>query len=406
MHEDKLAKLIPCVSNICNRRKWAELDKSYVQRIAEHALSNDVADYVHIRATCNPWRKNTEDPKLSSILDPRFHPRQWIVLPADDRAGDDNEARRRMVNISNGAKYVVQLPSISGHAIAASSSGAPGGIMVLINDCTAAIRLLNPITGQTADLPSVEPVMSRTRTGRLDRGFHELCKVTGAGFVGDHTVVLHLGRDDRLVAARLYGGHWEMVSRGTVLCSAFSLNGTVYFADTDGLMFVDLDKPSMRRLRRAAAWPEIDTETVVHMADDGAGRLLVIINRLYFKKEARREDDRYYTVEFDVFRLDAEARELVPVRNIGKRALFVGNYCGALVVPASASAPGTIVHNSIYFQHNGHPRFFVRRLSPRNNNSQVIEAPKGSFLDDITSYVKWSGRKTMVAPAASIYGRV
>ncbi|KQK14635.1 hypothetical protein BRADI_1g17714v3 [Brachypodium distachyon] len=292
-----------------------------------------------------------------------------------------------------------QPPPILGNH--ASGCGAPGGIMVLINDCTAAIRLLNPITGQTADLPSVAPLMSRARTGRDSMSVVKLpgpdlsettlwCYTSGVT-----TASWPPGSTAR--------GHWEMVSRGTVLSSAFSINGKVYFADTDGLMFVDLDKPALRRLLRRRSLA--DTETVVHMADDGAGRLLVIINRLYFKKEATG-DDRDYTVEFNVFRLDAEARKLVPVRNLGKRALFLGNYCGALVVSASASAPGTIVHNGIYFQHDGHPTFFVRRLSRRNNNSLAIKAPKGSFLDDLTSYVKWNGRKTIVAPAASIYGRV
>ena len=174
-------------------------------QIAGHALANDVADYIHFRAACAPWRDNTEDPKKYGVLDQRFHPRRWILLPTESNGHDESRSWRRMVNLSHGTKITVDLPHVQGHAVAAGSGGSPGGVLVLIHEQSLVVRLLNPLTGQRIDLPSVASVLSRRRNGRLDKEFSGLCNVTGAGFAGDSTVVLHFGYDKRLVSAKIGG---------------------------------------------------------------------------------------------------------------------------------------------------------------------------------------------------------
>lgn len=361
------------------RRDWANLGERMAAQIAEHALANDVADYLHFRAVCTPWRHHTPDPKPRCVLDPRFHPRRWILLPETT----DDDSRRHMVNLSTGKKITVDLPDLLGHVVAAGSGGSPGGVLVLIDERSLIVRLLNPLTGQFIDLPSVAPALSRRREGRLDKEFSDLCRVTGAGFAGDSTVVLHFGWDNKLVSAKLGGDSWELVSEGCLLCSAFPYDGKVYFANWDGLMVVDAEA-TPPQLVLAAEWP-VDW-TIVHMADS-SGELLLLGSKMHF----RPGDD--YLVEHDVYRLDADAGMLIPVRGLGERALFAGDFSGALTV--SSKDFRSIIPNAIYFQHDRYNKFYVRRISD-GRTRLLFEAPKGSFIDDVTSYVAWNGRKTQV----------
>ncbi|CAM0907644.1 unnamed protein product [Alopecurus aequalis] len=372
-----------------NWRDWADISKSMAAQIAGHALANDVADYLNFRAAYAPWRDSTEDPKKHSVLDQRFHPRRWILLPKESDADDDSRSWRRMLNLSHGRKITVELPHLLGHAVAAGSGGSPGGVLVLIHEETLVVRLLNPLTGQRVDLPSIASVLSRRRNGRLDTAFSGLCNVTGAGFAGDSTVVLHFGYDNKLVYAKIGGDSWEIVSEASLLCSTFPFYGKVYFANGDGLMLVDTDA-ALPKLVLAAKWPQQVEITVVHMADS-SGELMVLTNKARFRNGS---DD--YMVEFEIFRLDADAGVLVPVTGLGERAVFVGDYCGGLVVSAKG-----IVPNAIYFQHDRYSVFYVRCVSD-DETRLLTEAEKGSFIDNLTSYVAWNGRKTGTQVALAV----
>jgi len=48
-------------------------------------LAGDLLDYVRFRAVCTDWRSSTVCPLGRGIVDPRFHPRRWMILP-DPRA--------------------------------------------------------------------------------------------------------------------------------------------------------------------------------------------------------------------------------------------------------------------------------------------------------------------------------
>jgi hypothetical protein len=376
-----------CIFSLLIRRDWADISKSMAAQIAGHALANDVADYLQFRAACAPWRDHTEDPKNHSVLDQRYHPRRWILLPETRSAAADGPCRwRRMVNLSQGTKITLDLPQLlGGHAVAAGPGGSPGGILVLIDEHSLVVRLLNPLTGQGIDLPSVASVLSRRSAGRLGlaKAFSGLCTVTGAGFAGNSTVVLHFGYDKKLVSTKLGGDRWEIVSEEeSLICSAFPFYGNVYVANGDGLMVVDAEASPGPMLVLAAQWPPMEI-TMVHMADS-SGELMVLTNKARFRKGSAD-----YMVEFEVFRLDADAGALVRVKDLGERALFVGDYCGGLVVSSKARG---IVPNAIYFQHDRHNRFYVRGLSD-DETRLLAEAEEGSFVDDLTSYVAWNGRK-------------
>ncbi|KAI5018867.1 hypothetical protein ZWY2020_043755 [Hordeum vulgare] len=372
-------------------RDWAGIHKSMSRRIAGHALANDVADYLQFRATCAPWREHTDedDPKQHSVLDRRFHPRRWILMPNGSStyvADDDSRNRHSMVNLSRRTKITVDLPHLQGHTIAIGCGGSPGGVLVLVHVDTLVVRLLNPLTGQRVDLASVAPVLSGHRMGHRDKEFSRKCKVLGAGFAGDSTVVLHFGWDNKLVSSNLGGDHWEIISQGDLYGSVFPFRGKVYFAnqEREGLMVVDAEA-TPPNLVLAARWPtEGFNFRFVYMADS-SGVLLVLTNKVDYQGGQRVDDD--YTVEFNLFQLDAEAGVLIRVKDLGKRAMFVGDYSGALVV----SARGKVVRNAIYFQHDLHEKLLVRGVS--DGITRPMTEAKGGFIDDLTTYVRWNGSK-------------
>ncbi|KAG8075918.1 hypothetical protein GUJ93_ZPchr0006g41880 [Zizania palustris] len=362
-------------------RDWANLDEGLTKRMAEHALANDVADYLCFRAVCVPWRNSTEDPKPQNVLHPRFHPRRWILLPGPGRIGAADNLRR-MRNLSSGERVAVNLPDLQGHAVAAGSGGSPGGVLVLVDERSLHVRLLNPLTAQFIDFPSLTPVFSRRRVGRMDKSFQDISRVTGAGIAGDSTVVLHFGFDNKLVSAKLGDNCWVVISEGNLLCSAFPFASNVYFANKEGLMVVDADA-APPRLVLAASWPSSDW-TMVHMADSSSGELLVLIDKVHFK---HGED---YLVDHRVFRLDNKAAGmLVPTMDLGEHALFVGDFSGALCV--SSKDFRCIIPNTIYFQHDRFHRFYVRHISD-GKTRLLFGTANGSLIDDLTSYVAWNAR--------------
>uniref|UniRef100_N1R5S6 KIB1-4 beta-propeller domain-containing protein n=1 Tax=Aegilops tauschii TaxID=37682 RepID=N1R5S6_AEGTA len=345
-------------------RDWAGRHKTKAKQIAGHALANDVADYLQFRAACAAWRENTDEdgPKKHSVLDQRFHPRRWILLPNGSStyvADDDSRDRHSMVNLSRGTKIAVDLPLLQGHTVAIGCGGSPGGVLVLVHAETLVVRLLNPLTGQRVDLASVAPVLSGQRMGYRDKDFSRRCKVLGAGFAGDSTVVLHFGWDNKLVSFKIGGGdHWEIISEGDIYCSAFPFRGKVYFADKgrEGLMVVDAEA-TPPNLVLAARWPTKRLKFWFAYMADSSGVLLVLTNKVNYQGGQGQDDD--YTVKLALFLLDADAGKLIRVKDLGQRAMFVGDYSGAFVV----SAEGNVVPNAIYFHHDLHQKLLVRGLS-------------------------------------------
>ena len=95
---------------------------------------------------CRPWRQCSADPRAHGVLGRRFHPRRWIML--QEKVGDPD--RCRLLNVSTGQCVRAHLPKLRGHDVC---SPTVEGLVVLRNRSTYAVRLLNPLTCQVADLP-------------------------------------------------------------------------------------------------------------------------------------------------------------------------------------------------------------------------------------------------------------
>ena len=128
-------------------RDWANLTAGPAGAIAERVLSNDYVDLLRFRAVCRAWRAGSAHLRAHGALDRRFHPRRWTMLP---RAFNSRSGRRRFLNVSTGECARARIPDLRSCYLLGHTAE---GLLVLCRKGTHAVQLLNPMTGQLADLP-------------------------------------------------------------------------------------------------------------------------------------------------------------------------------------------------------------------------------------------------------------
>ncbi|TVT97559.1 hypothetical protein EJB05_57189, partial [Eragrostis curvula] len=165
-------------------RDWANLDAGPAGLIAERVLSNDVVDLVRFRAVCRPWRACSAHLRAQGVLDQRFHPRRWIMLPG---TFNDVRHRRCFMNVFTSERiYPWETPDpYTFHVIGSTSEGLV--ILLLGRRITDVVQLLNPMTGQVTDLPPATKLLSLSDEYQ---SFVHDNDLRGAGVTNDSTVVL------------------------------------------------------------------------------------------------------------------------------------------------------------------------------------------------------------------------
>ncbi|WVZ81612.1 hypothetical protein U9M48_028967 [Paspalum notatum var. saurae] len=276
-------------------RDWANLGDGPAGVIAELLLASDVADFVSFRSVCRRWRLCSIDPHAHGILDTRFHPRQrqWITLRGTWWATRGSPYCLGFLNESTGCSRYLQLQELHGHDVFGPTTE---GLLVLVDRNTYAVRLLNPFTRQAAKLPSITTLMSERDVMRL--------KDTGS----------RPGDTD-----------WTVVHRGTFFRPAVSCAGRFYCATNRAVMVVETSADQPPRLAVAAnlirPFYRIMLDSV-HLVDNGGELMLV-------DRKCPGHSER----EYEVYRLDLDAREMVPVRGFGGRAVFIGRQLTRSVSP-------------------------------------------------------------------------
>ncbi|GJN10127.1 hypothetical protein PR202_ga28192 [Eleusine coracana subsp. coracana] len=127
-----------------------------IECIAERVLAGDVADYVRFRSVCRSWRSCTVGPRGVGLSDVRFHPRRWMMFPEGHglypgHAKLRGRGRVRFFCGDTGAFVTVHLPIFKDHA----ELDNPDGLLLLQRDADTAVVLLNPFTGDVAELPQL-----------------------------------------------------------------------------------------------------------------------------------------------------------------------------------------------------------------------------------------------------------
>ena len=332
-------------SDLCalRRRDWASLSFGPAVLIAERVLSANLADYVRLRAVCSTWRRCTEDPRADArggALDRRFHPRQWIML--DDSVGRVRPRHSRFLNVSTGDCVRMELPELTGRVVLAPT---PEGLLLLLNDDeTHAVCLLNPLTGSRTDLPPATALLSGYKPDRFfqrSTGNEEALEVYGVGITHDSTVVVNFGEHRQLAVARPGNDHWTRMrcEEDRIGGPILSFAGRVYCIVCETVMVVetspDEHPPRLAKVAmigdpiERSSRPLLNVLDTLHLVDNG-GELMVVhrIPRIAFISFD------IYTICEKSYRVDLEAGTTTIVNgNFGGRKLFIGMR-RTLAVPA------------------------------------------------------------------------
>jgi hypothetical protein len=125
-----------------------------LQLVGWRLLSGDFSDYVRFRAVCRHWRSSTDSPSGRGIIDARFRPRRWMMLP-DSHGLHPRDGKRRFFNLSLGSFICCRVPLLQDHTILCTVEG-----LLLVQRLTddvdgTTVRLLHPFTGDVAKFPPI-----------------------------------------------------------------------------------------------------------------------------------------------------------------------------------------------------------------------------------------------------------
>ncbi|KAF8692949.1 hypothetical protein HU200_039311 [Digitaria exilis] len=408
------------------RDEWAKLPPDLAAEIAGRLLGIDLAEYIRFRAVCKPWRQSTEDPHA---LHSRFLPRNWVVLVnyldqfrlnhGDERLspkenyGDETTSRKkfRLLNVATGASLTgVELPGeLSGH----HAIGYVEGLLVLWNDVTSGIRLLNPLTHAVTDLPGFASIFAdASSTAVLENTyqFRGFGFVDGAAASSPPAMVVLLGEVFQMIACIRLGDEprWALVDTsslsldggGTAKVSfrtTLSLRGRFYMSTSTGdVVTVELDpeprlvyviKQATRAAARPTTTPFMGSLDEFYLAPSGgngdSARTMLMVRRGREKVE--------------VFEVDVDGGKLVPTSTVGTdRAVFIGS---ARALSVSTRLFPSAATNAVYFCVGLRPvelLFLVVRLDDGCGGDELARIPyndqvAGPFIGpcNLDVYLAW-----------------
>uniref|UniRef100_A0A8I7B7Y4 Uncharacterized protein n=2 Tax=Hordeum vulgare subsp. vulgare TaxID=112509 RepID=A0A8I7B7Y4_HORVV len=137
---------------------WASLPADLVGLVGWRVLAGDIRDYVRLRAVCPDSRSSSDCPRGRGVVDPRFYPSRWMMLPEGHGLYPGHGKLRgyvRFFNLSTGVIVRCLLPLFKNHCILDSVDG----LRLLQRDEDTAIRLLHPFTGDIVDLPPLATLL-------------------------------------------------------------------------------------------------------------------------------------------------------------------------------------------------------------------------------------------------------
>ncbi|KAM0854963.1 hypothetical protein ACQ4PT_050086 [Festuca glaucescens] len=195
----------------------ASMYADLLQLVGWRLLSGDFSDYVRFRAVCRHWRTSTDSPSGRGIIDPRFHPRRWIMLP-DSHGLHPGDGKQRFFNLSLGSFICCRVPLLQDHTILCTVEGLLLLQRPTDDEDSTTVRLLHPFTGDVAKFPPITyHTICLASTGyrlREGHGRHNLLpsSVTAAlsvGADGVPTIMIMLSDVSRVLFATTGDNHWR-----------------------------------------------------------------------------------------------------------------------------------------------------------------------------------------------------
>ncbi|GJN03691.1 hypothetical protein PR202_ga21163 [Eleusine coracana subsp. coracana] len=345
MRRKRSAALIAPSSKVTrDTSSWASLHEDLVSLIGNRVLAGDLRDYIRFRAACHHWRLSTGAacPLGRGVVDPRFHPRRWMMLPEGHGLYPGHGKMRgyiRFFNLSTGDLVRLRLPLFRDHCLLDSMDG----ILLLHRDKDTAIRLLNPFTGDIEELPPLNTLLPYLCSFIVQRGRWEFLRNIRAASIsvsagGVVRVIMSLLGMQCIAYASSGDQQWN-VSRWSVKDSAhpLSFQGKLYLLNRPTFC----GQPEIFQIDPSYQHQALDASTMSIMPSPP--KLIV-----KFPANTTSVAYTYYMVECDsevlvvtlsldgyrqclVYRLtDLILGRTVPVTSIGGNALFLGTkgkYC-------------------------------------------------------------------------------
>ncbi|TVU33447.1 hypothetical protein EJB05_25264, partial [Eragrostis curvula] len=307
-------------------RDWADLEDGPAGLVAERVLADDVAGYIFFHAVCRSWRRCCDDPRTRGggvLEDPRLRPRQWIMLVGEkeklDAFGAPHRSLRQFLNVSTGKCIQVEVPELLDHGVIPST--AADGLLFLHCKATGAVRLLNPLTRQKAELP---PVSTRPTS---------LYTSCNAGLADDRTALLNLS-SVVMAFAKPGDERWSVLENNTrrLMPNVF-FAGCFYGISDHAIMTVDMTRGDEQPRVVVAAklglrFRGLGMDETAHLVDNG-GKLMLV--------HRTTRDSTSYKRMYQVYKVDLKAgrvttRGIVGL-SLGGHAVFVAKWHALSVSP-------------------------------------------------------------------------
>ncbi|KAF7044328.1 hypothetical protein CFC21_053575 [Triticum aestivum] len=243
-------------SGAYSRPTWDSLHGDLVRLVASGVLAGDLLDYVRFRAVCAHWRSETLSPRGHGVVDPRFHPRRWMMFPEHRGLYPGHPELGgyiRFFNLDSGVFVRVCLPLFRSHCILDSVHG----LLLQQRDKDAAIRLLHPFTRDIVDLPPLTTLAAQMPEG-TDQSLRRMRFIsTSASFAaGVVTVLLTFNKFEGVAVDTSLETQWTMLG---LECPGWSypvsLHGKLYAVDiaainvTGAPMIFEMDAAHHHRAR-------------------------------------------------------------------------------------------------------------------------------------------------------------
>lgn len=331
---------------------WASLPEDLVLQLGWRVLAGDFLGYVRFRAVCSNWRSVTVSPRGRGVVDQRFHPRRWTMLPEGHGLYPGHGKLRgwvRFFNLDTGTFVRVRLHLFKEHCALDSVNG----LLVLQRDNDTAIRLFHPFTGDIADLPplaTLHPQVNPLLIGGLDekhrwmylRSVHATsCTVSAAGVI---TVMLALNSMERIAFATTQDQQWTLSSWKIPDCSKhLSFKGKLYVVSNNsfvaGPQILEIDPPLQEGILlppKLIATCQIDKYCMPIYLVESNSEVLVV----------RYTSDSGSPIA--VFKLsDIVLGRFIPLKSIGDNAIFLHS----TTLSVSAKVLPTLVRNTLIHNH-------------------------------------------------------
>ncbi|XP_010240573.2 uncharacterized protein LOC100832609 isoform X2 [Brachypodium distachyon] len=333
---------------------WASLHEDLIPLIGWRVLeTGDLLDYVRLRAVCRQWRSATPSPRGRGVLDARFHPRRWMMLPEGHGLHPGHYKLRgyiRFFNLSTGAIVRRKLPLFSDHCVLDSADG----LLLLQRDQDSAIRLLHPFTGDIVDLPPLKTLRTGIAEETVPWQFYRTVGATifSVAANGVVTVMLGLYEMGRVACATTMDQRWRF-SAWTFkrMWRPMAFQGKMYLLECHNfqsdLQILEIDPPRPEDVADAGHFCSPPEPKLI--ATCPAGKLQMPYRLVECDSEILVVGHNgMLSPHIVVYRLaDIIRGTIAPVTNIGGNAIFVEER----LLSVSSRVHPTIVPDSVVILH-------------------------------------------------------